>query len=181
MSRSRYRFTEGRCPHFLTCTIVGWLPVFTRPDTVDILFDSWRFLQGNDRMTIFGYVILENHLHMIASADDLSKEIGDFKGFTARKIIDLLESRKVETLLTQLRCHKSPYKTRSEYQVWQEGSHPQRMFDENMMRQKLEYMHFNPVKRGYVDKPRDWRYSSARNYEGKPGLIEVVTQWEWGR
>ena len=32
------------------------------------------------------------------------------------------------------------------------------------MRQKLDYIHQNPIRRGYVDKPEDWRYSSARNY-----------------
>jgi REP-associated tyrosine transposase len=120
-------------------------------------------------------------LHLVASADDLSKEIGDFKSFTARQIIDLLESRKVGTLLKQLRYHKEAHKTQSDYQVWQEGSHPQLIETDDIMRQKLEYMHFNPVNRGYVDKPRDWRMSSARNYEGEPGLIEVVTQWGWGR
>ena len=46
-----------------------------------------------------------------------------------------------------------------------------------MMRQKLEYMHLNPVKRGYVDEAVHWRYSSARNYTGKPGMIDVVTDW----
>jgi putative transposase len=46
-----------------------------------------------------------------------------------------------------------------------------------MMLQKLEYIHYNPVKRGYVDEPTDWRSSSARNYAGRPGLIEVVTDW----
>ena len=45
------------------------------------------------------------------------------------------------------------------------------------MLQKLEYAHYNPVRRGFVDKPEDWRYSSARNYAGQPGLIEVVTDW----
>lgn len=42
-----------------------------------------------------------------------------------------------------------------------------------MLRQKLEYIHFNPVKRGYVDRPEDWRHSSARNYAGLAGLIDV--------
>jgi putative transposase len=181
MSRTRYRFSDRRQPHFFTCTIVGWLPVFTRPDTVNIVLDSWRFLQSNNRLTLFGYVILENHLHAIGSADDLSKEVGDFKSFTARKIIDLLEAKHVETLLKQFRYLKAAHKTQCEYQIWQEGSHPQVIEHEEVMRQKLEYAHGNPVKRGYVDKARDWRYSSARNYAGEKGLIDVVTQWEWGR
>jgi hypothetical protein len=49
--------------------------------------------------------------------------------------------------------------------------------DEEMMRQKLEYIHLNPVKRGFVDDPVHWRYSSARNYMGMAGLMEVKTQW----
>ena len=89
----------------------------------------------------------------------------------------MLEERKVSTLLEQLRREKSSFKTDRTYQVWQEGNHPQAIQSEAMMWQKLEYMHDNPVKRGYVDDPLHWRYSSARNYAGQPGLIDVVTQW----
>ena len=41
MTRSRYRFIEATQPHFLTCTVVGWLPIFTRPETVQIMLASW--------------------------------------------------------------------------------------------------------------------------------------------
>src|SRR4051812_43738967 len=90
MTRTRYRVAVPDQIHFLTCTVAGWLPVFTRPTTVQMILDSWRFLQERQRLTVYGYVILENHLHLIASAPDLSKEIGDFKSFTARQIIDHL-------------------------------------------------------------------------------------------
>jgi REP element-mobilizing transposase RayT len=138
MSRSRYKIFETDYPYFLTCTVVGWLPVFTRSETVQIVLDSWRFLQDNHRIELYGYVVLENHVHLIASAENLSKEIGDFKSFTARKIIDFLEERKVETLLEQLRWHKARNKTDRDYQLWQEGSHPQQIQNVEMMRQKLE-------------------------------------------
>ena len=123
MGRSRYRFGEAKYPHFLTCTIVGWLPVFTRPESVRIILDSWQYLHDHDRMSIMGYVILENHLHVIAISDDLSKEIGDFKSYTARKIIDLLKANNAETILKQLKTEKAHHKTDRDYQVWQEGSH----------------------------------------------------------
>ena len=126
---------------------------------------------------LYGYVILENHLHLIASSPDLSKEIGDFKSFTAKEIIKLLKFRGVRTLLEQLQHYKLPTKTDQQYQLWQEGSHPKRIDSDEMMSQKLGYMHSNPVVRGYVDKPIHWRYSSARNYEGLPGLIDVKTCW----
>ena len=177
MTRSRYRFGENECAYFLTCTIAGWLPIFTRPETVQILYDSWRFLQDSGRLTIYGYVILENHLHMVASSPAISKEIGDFKSFTAREIVNHLDARNVQTLLKWLRLLKARHKHDRDYQVWQEGSHPQQIKDEEMMRQKLEYMHGNPVKRGYVDDPKHWRHSSARNYAGLPGLLAVKTDW----
>ena len=72
---------------------------------------------------------------------------------------------------------KRSHKTESRYQVWEEGSYPQLIGSEMMMRQKLDYIHQNPVKRGYVDQPEHWRYSSARNYAGQEGLIEVERVW----
>jgi REP element-mobilizing transposase RayT len=177
MSRTRYRFAEDRQPHFLTSSIVAWLPVFSRPETVQIVLDSWRFLQEQQRLILYGFVILENHLHWIASADDLAKEVGDFKSYTARRIIDYLQERRASVLLQELEFYKARHKHDRRFQLWQEGSHPQAIHDDNMMLQKLEYMHNNPVKRGYVDEPQHWRYSSARNYAGQPGLLSVTTQW----
>jgi putative transposase len=76
-----------------------------------------------------------------------------------------------------LRLFKGEGKVASTFQVWEEGSHPQRIEHEDVMRQKLDYLHYNPVKRGYVDRPEHWRWSSARDYLGQPGLIEVDTGW----
>ncbi len=177
MTRSRYRIYEDYYPYFLTCTVVGWLPVFTRPDTVQIVYDSWRFLGDQERLVIYGYVILENHLHLIASSPDLAKEIGDFKSFTARRLIDYLEANGARTLLKLLHLLKARHKADRNYQFWQEGSHPQQIQNAEMMRQKLEYIHRNPVERGYVEDPTHWRYSSARNYGGIPGLFPVQTEW----
>jgi putative transposase len=177
MSRTRYKIYDNAYPHFLTCTIVEWLPIFTRPEAVQIVLDSWAYLQRAKRLTIFAYVILENHLHLIAASDDLSKEIGDFKSYTARQIIDWLRRTNSQAMLELLQHCKSAHKVNRDYQLWQEGSHPQQILSEEMMRQKIEYIHHNPVKRGYVDDPLHWRYSSARNYEGVAGLLDVVTRW----
>lgn len=177
MSKSRYRIYEKDVPHFLTCTVVNWLPLFSKPALVDILYASWQYLQTQDRLTIHAYVIMENHLHMVAASKDLAKEIGDFKSFTARRIIDYLKNNKEQYLLEQLAQNKAIYKQDREYQVWQEGSHPQLIQDEAMMAQKIAYIHNNPVKRGYVTDPAHWRYSSAGNYARLPGLLEVMQEW----
>ena len=177
MSRSRYKVYDNAYPHFLTCTVVEWLPVFTRPDAVQVLLDSWAFLQREGRMRLYAYVILENHVHFIASSENLSKEVGDFKSFTARTLIDLLKSAGTKTILDQLAFRKAKHKSDREFQFWQEGSHPQQITSEEMMGQKIEYIHYNSVKRGFVDLPEHWRYSSARNYAGLPRLIHVATDW----
>jgi REP element-mobilizing transposase RayT len=177
MTRSRYRFDDDEHrPHFLTSTIVAWLPVFNRPDAVNILYDSWRFLQ-KEGLILYGYVILDTHLHWLAGGPDLSRKVARFKSFTARRILDLLTECGAVTLLDELHYYKLRHKIDQEHQLWQEGNHPQAILDDEMMLQKLEYVHNNPVRRGFVDKPEDWRYSSARNYAGQPGLIEVVTDW----
>ena len=177
MSRTCYKVYDNAYPHFLTCIVVEWLPVFTRPDAVQIVLDSWTFLQRAGRLKLFAYVILENHLHFIASSDELSKEVGDFKSFTARKLIDLLQSAGAKTILDQLAFRKAKHKSDRDFQFWQEGSHPQQISSDEMMCQKIDYIHYNPVQRGFVDDPVHWRYSSARNYAGLPGLIEVATDW----
>ncbi len=89
MSRTRYKIIPGdTSPYFLTATTVNWLPLFNNPTIAGIIFDSLRFLQAHNRLTIYAYVLMENHLHLVASAEVLEKEISNFKSFTARKSID---------------------------------------------------------------------------------------------
>ena len=177
MSRSRYRIFDTHYPHFLTCTVVDWTPLFAGPYAAQVLLDSWKFLQESGRLEMYAYVIMENHVHWVAASDDLSAQVGDFKSFTARRIIDWLQEERAHRVLERLACQKRAHKLDRDYQLWLEGSHPQMLSDAAMMRQKIEYCHENPVKRGYVDDPLHWRYSSARNYAGQPGLLDVTTAW----
>jgi REP-associated tyrosine transposase len=177
MSRSRYKIYDERFPHFLTCTVVNWIPIFSNPQNASIVLDSLTFLQEQDRLELYGFVLMENHLHLIASSENLIKEIGDFKSFTARKIIDHYIETNNTFILGQLQHFKEHHKHDRKYQLWQEGSHPQQITSNEMMIQKLEYIHLNPVKRRYVDKPEDWRYSSARNYQKLESVINVTTEW----
>ena len=176
MGRDRYRIYEQTAPHFLTCTVLKWLPLFAQPANAKILLDSLTYLQNQGRLTLYGYVILENHCHLLAAAPDLSQTIASFKSFTAGQIIQRLTERQ-SPVLELLAFHKARHKVDRDHQVWQEGSHPEQIQGEAMMRQKLAYMHNNPVARGYVDDPVHWRYSSVRNYAGQVGLIEVETRW----
>lgn len=76
-------------------------------------------------------------------------------------------------MLNQFKFYKPDHKKKSNYQVWQEGFHPQQITSGEMLRQKIEYIHYNPVRIGLVARPEDWLYSSARNYAGLQGLMEI--------
>ena len=177
MTRTRYKIYETEYPYFMTCTIVGWVSVFTRPEMFQVIYDSWKWFHDRQRLKLLAYVIMENHLHFIASGEQLAKDVGMFKSFTARRIIDWLKQRHVKTLLRHFKWEKAAHKRDREYQVWQEGSHPQQIQSDEMMWQKIEYIHDNPVARSYVDDPLHWRHSSARNYAGKAGVFPVSTDW----
>lgn len=161
----------------MTATTVNWLPLFSNQVIASILLDSLHYLVECQRIMLFAFVIMENHLHVIAAAEEISTEIAKFKSFTARKCIDYYLNQNNQFILDQLAFHKRRYKTDRPYQFWQEGSHPQRILNEAVMKQKIAYIHNNPVRRGYVDLPEQWRYSSARNYAGGEGLVPVSIMW----
>jgi hypothetical protein len=84
----------------------------------------------------------------------------DIKSYTAKLIVKQVTAEGREWLLNQLRYYRAAHKP-NEFQVWQEGSHAQAIPSDEIMLQKLDYLHNNPVKRGLVSAPEHWRYSSA--------------------
>jgi REP element-mobilizing transposase RayT len=177
MGRSRYKIYEPTHPHFVTCTILHWIPIFTRVETTDIIFESLKYLQQADNLKLYAYVILENHLHLVVSSDDIAKSMRKFKAHTAKEILKLLQEKDVKSILEQLAFYKKAHKKETTYQLWQEGIQPKLIKDDKMMIERINYVHQNPVKRGYIDEAKFWRYSSARDYEGVEGLIDVCRFW----
>jgi len=163
--RSSYKITVSDGIYFITSTIIQWLPVFTSTAYFDIIIRSLKFCQENKGLKLYAYVILDNHFHFIVSGIDLRNTIKSLKMFTAKEIIEQLQRDRKEWLLDLLAYYKKRHKTYSQHQVWQEGYHPQLIISEEMLVQKIEYIHYNPVKRGLVDVPEHWRYCSARNFE----------------
>ena len=91
MARTRYRVCDNPHPHFLTCTICGWAPIFTRPETVQVILDSWRFLQdAKDRFkTDREHQFWQEGSHpLIIQSDEMMRQklglLGDIRGSNAR-------------------------------------------------------------------------------------------------
>ena len=177
MGRSRYKIYEPTHPHFVTCTILHWIPLFTRQESVQIVLDCLEFLKEKDNLKIYAYVVLENHLHLVVQSDDLGKTMESFKKFTAKKILEMLKRENITTILEQLEFYKKVHHTNKNFQVWEEGYQPKLLQTEEMMINKIKYIHNNPIKRGYVDDAVHWRYSSARDYEDREGLLKISRFW----
>jgi putative transposase len=173
MGRSRFRVIEGVHTYFGTATVVNWLPIFSNPALSQVVLDSLQYLHDQRRLILHAYVLLENHLHIVGSSADFSAEIRNMKSFTARRIIDYLDQNATDFLLRDLRFARKSHKADQRYQLWQEGIHPQAILAEEVLKQKIEYLHYNPVRRGYVDCPEQWRYSSARQYSGQDCLVTI--------
>ena len=175
--RSRYRINEPERSHFITATVVEWLPVFTTGACCDIIVQSLAFCREKKGLRIYAWVILDNHFHAIVAGPELARTIGDLKKFIAREVLAQLKTEGREWLLNQLAYYRAAHKSLSQHQVWQEGVHPQSIASDAMMLQKLEYLHNNPVKRGLVAAPEHWRYSSA--HEWLAGAMPLLRVDEW--
>jgi len=76
-------------------------------------------------------------------------------------------------MLIVFRYHAKYQSHNKNYQFWKPGNRPKELLHPRFTRRKLDYIHQNPVRTGWVDKEEDYLYSSARNYMGRPGLIDV--------
>jgi len=143
--RSRYKFVEPDGIYFVTATIVEWIPVFITREACEIVTDSLTYCRQEKGLRLYSYVIMENHLHLVAQAGDLGRVIQAFKRHTARELLRYAERTKRNWLLNQFEFYKKRYKEESKHQVWQEGVHPQHLTTDKMLWQKVDYIHDNPV------------------------------------
>ena len=172
--RSRYKIFKDNALYFVTSTTIEWASVFTNEKYYNILIEAIKFYQAKNILEIFAYVILPNHFHLILRSKELMNIMKLIKMYSAKQIIKQLKDEKKIQILKLFQLKKKKYKTKSNYQVWQEGCKPKEISSDNMLRQKIDYIHYNPVKKGLVSEPTDWKYSSAGFYEkGVEGVIKI--------
>ena len=114
--------------------MVEWLPVCATTACCDIVVRSLEYCREHKGLAIHAWVILDHHLHAILAAPDLSAVLRDLKSFTAKQLVQQIKLERREWLLHQLRHYRAAHKP-NEYQIWQEGSHPQRILHDEMMEQ----------------------------------------------
>ncbi|HLP05348.1 MAG TPA: transposase [Paludibacter sp.] len=174
-----YQIKEQDELHYVTFQIVKWVDIFTRKVYRDIVIDSLRFCQEKEGLEIYAFVIMSNHIHLLARSSKacLSDTIREFKSFTAKKMLEAIneepESRR-EWMLNLFEFSAKQHKRNEKYQVWTHENHAEIIYSNKFIDQKINYIHENPVRSGIVEYADDYLYSSARAYAGKSCLLEII-------
>ena len=176
---SAYQIRDQFATYFLTFQVVGWADIFTRKLYKDIIIDSFDYCRKHRALSLFAFVIMSNHVHVIirSTNGNLSALVGDIKRHTAKKILfevanNPKESRK-GSLNTIFRYHAKFNKRVNNLQFWTHHNHAVELSSNDMMDSRINYIHNNPVKAGIVSKPEHYLYSSARNYAEFDPVIEI--------
>ena len=172
MSR-KYKFHNPDGLYFITFAVQGWVDVFTRNAYKDILVDNLAYCQKQKGLEIFAWCIMSNHVHMIAKAEgiySLSDILRDFKKFTSKAIFKAISENYSESRREMLIKH---FATSEGIRFWRSDNNPVELWSNAVITQKLEYIHQNPVEEGLVFRAEDYVYSSAADYSGDKGLLEI--------
>lgn len=165
-----YKILDQNALFYMTFQIVDWVDIFTRKIYKDIVIESFEYCKESKGLNLYAYVIMSNHIHLIASAREgfaLSDIIRDFKKYTAKQFLEEItkptESRN-DWMLKRFEFAAKRHKRNSEFQIWTHENHAVELITNKFIDQKLNYIHENPVRAGIVSKAEDYIYSSARNY-----------------
>jgi REP element-mobilizing transposase RayT len=178
MSES-YQIYDQNKLHYLTFQIVQWVDVFTRNEYKQIVTNSFDYCRKHKGLELYAYVIMTNHIHLIARAKEpfrLSDIIRDFKKFTANRLLPLMQQpseSRGDWMMKRFEFSAKSNARNSVFQLWTHDNHAVELFTPKFTQQKLDYIHNNPVRAGIVEKPEDYLYSSARNYAGLKSVMEI--------
>jgi REP element-mobilizing transposase RayT len=179
MSRN-YKISDQSQLHFISFATVNWIDVFTRPAYKAMVVDSLNYCISNKGLEVYAWCIMSNHVHLIIGSQtgNQSDIIRDLKKHTSKTILKAIaenpkESRR-EWMLWMFERAGKRNNNNTTYQFWQQHNQPIELNSNFLMDQKLDYIHNNPVETGFAREPQDYPYSSAIDYAGDKGLVNIT-------
>jgi len=164
---TRYKIIDDNGIYFTTHTVVEWLPIFREKRYFEIIVESLKYCQDNKGHLVSGYVIMLTHFHLMAQTKEgvrFQDVMRDMKKFMSKEISSQLERDGESLSLYVFKKASEQEKGKRKYKVWQDEYHSKIIHTDTVCRQKMQYMHDNPARKGLVEKSECWLYSSARNY-----------------
>ncbi len=178
---SKYKPGDPAIAHFVTFTVVGWIDVFSREDYKEIFTNSLKYCIENKGLKLHAWVLMTNHCHLIISTDTNRIEylVRDIKKFTSKQIIQSISGNEKESrrqwMLNLFRYAARNNSNNKEFQFWKQDYHPIELSSFDLLRQRMNYLHNNPVKSGLVWDAAGYKYSSAIDYQtNQLGLLNKI-------
>jgi len=163
--------TYGAHPlHFITCSCYRRLPFLNRARSRDRFLSILEQVRARYRFVVVGYLVMPEHIHLLISEPELG---------SPSKVMQVLKQRTARALLPKRRRRNPLQRNLFADEVQPRAFWQARFYDFNVWTtrkrvEKLRYMHRNPVKRGLVESPQQWAWSSYRFYLlDEPGPVRV--------
>ncbi|MCT4638674.1 MAG: transposase [Bacteroidales bacterium] len=178
MSR-KYKFHNPDGIYFVSFATIFWVDIFIREDYLWTIAESLQYSRKNKGMEIFAWVILPSHVHLIFRAKNSNpgQLIKELKTYTSKKLQKMIAENPKESrrnwLLWLFRLSGKRNSNVKKGQFWQQNNHPIELWSNKVIDQKIDYIHYNPVKSGFVSEPHHWKYSSAANFYGYPEIFPI--------
>jgi putative transposase len=152
------RFQQTGNFHFVTFSCVRRAPLLRTSESRDIVLQVLESVRKKWEWRIFAYAVMPEHLHLLVDEPeryDLANCMQVFKQMTSRRL--------------------KPPETKH---FWLTRYHDRNVADAKKRIDMINYIHNNPVKRGLVKRPEDWKWSSYRVYAlGEEGIVKAETEW----
>jgi hypothetical protein len=178
----RYRMVEGVGLYYVTFSIIEWLPVFIDETACKIITDSLNFCIQKKHLGVNTYVIMPTHFHAILfdvefNAERLKHTLDDMRKFTGRQLLDHAAAHLPKSFTEEFQNHAGKDRER---RLWQPTQHAVGITTSGFWKQKMDYIHHNPCRKGLVLRPEDWLFSSARYWlTGEPNDVQLAdVGWE---
>ncbi len=180
MSRA-HKFRDQDKAYFVSFATVNWIDVFIRREYKDVIIDSLKYCIENKGLELYAWCIMSSHVHLISGTSGSKMEdiMRDMKRHTSKTLLDAIKNNPTESrrewMMWMFERAGKRNPNNEHYQFWQQNNKPIELSNPEMTRQKLNYLHENPVEAGFVENPWEYLYSSARDYQTETkGLLDVM-------
>jgi REP element-mobilizing transposase RayT len=181
MSGDKYLISDKAGCYFVTFTVIYWIDIFSRKEYRDIVVDALNYCIAQKGLVVYVWVIMSNHVHMVITtkSDDgnISDIIRDFKKYTSKEITKAMQSipeSRREWLLRAMNKEAKRTGRATYYKLWKDDNHAVTIDGKIVaIKNRINYVHDNPVRNGLVEEQWHYVYRSAKDYQGTKGLVNI--------
>ena len=176
-----FKSKEQNLVHYVTGVTYARVPIFRDDETCSLFTEALSETRLKDPFKLIGYVLMPDHFHLLVNPIDLNitTVVGKLKGRAASKVLKYLRARDDRYLLSRLELAR-PLASGQTHAVWLQDFSSIDIWSHKFIRQKLNYIHINPLRAGLCDHPAKWRWSSYHAYlPHERGAVPLEIDWRW--